>query len=266
MAISKLVLFLYLKRQRKFAMRSRFSTSPVLRWLVLSLSAVCMTASRPVSVQERYIEQFKLVAVSEMERTGIPASIKMAQALHESQSGRSELATQANNHFGIKCKTTWSGATYQYKDDDRDSTGSLVFSCFRSYPTAMESYMDHSDFLKYRPRYRELFELPLSDYKSWAYGLKKCGYATDPNYPERLIKIIERYNLDLLDAEGDSSQIQAPAMAAEPTADVRAIAAVEILSRDIRPLACAKHVVKTSVKKNVSKYKVRKRSSIRKKR
>lgn len=110
-----------------------------------------MVSARPVSVQEKYIEQFKFLAISEMDRSGIPASIKMAQGLLESMAGRSELAIQANNHFGIKCKNNWNGETYQYEDDDYNASGQLIASCFRSYSSAIDSYKDHSDFLMNRP-------------------------------------------------------------------------------------------------------------------
>lgn len=217
------------------------------------LAAISLTSTRPITVQERYIEQFKWIAVEEMQRTGIPASIKMAQALHESQSGRSELALNANNHFGIKCKANWNGETYQYKDDDKDNTGNLVFSCFRSYATAMESYYDHSDFLKYRPRYKELFDLPKTDYKAWANGLKKCGYATDPNYPDRLIRIIEKYNLDLLDQPVVKQEAE-PVLAVNQQFESEALA-MGYLVKNIIPLEPKKAEIKSDYKKSVKKNK-----------
>lgn len=225
---------------------------PFHKLLLVIFSAVCFTATRPVTVQEKYIEQFKWVAINEMERTGIPASIKMAQALHESQSGRSELATQANNHFGIKCKANWTGETYLYIDDDKDTSGNLIHSCFRSYSSAMDSYLDHSDFIKYRPRYKELFDLPANDYKAWAYGLKKCGYATDPNYPERLIKLIEKYNLDLLDQKRSQPEIAVteeakPVLASET---INKAIPIEYLTRSILPLESKKPQVKSHYKKS----------------
>lgn len=171
-------------------------------WLALMPGIViCLISARPVTLQEKYIEQFKGLAISEMERTGIPASIKLAQGLLESQSGRSELAKYANNHFGIKCKNDWTGEIYYYHDDDKNTDGEIIASCFRSYSSPSDSYKDHSDFLVNRSRYKELFNLPKTDYVSWAQGLKKCGYATDPNYADRLIKTIQKYNLDNLDAK-----------------------------------------------------------------
>ena len=149
-----------------------------------------------------YIEQYKTIVVNEMSRTGIPASIKMAQAILESGSGRSTLARQSNNHFGIKCGKNWKGKeVYRHDDDYKD--GLLVRSCFRAYDSPEESFMAHSDFLAnpYSKRYKFLFDLDRFDYKSWALGLRKAGYATDPNYPKKLINIIEKYDLFLLDYE-----------------------------------------------------------------
>lgn len=145
-----------------------------------------------------YIEQYKLLAVSEMERAGVPASIKLGQGLLESRWGTSDLASKANNHFGIKCGGIWDGPTYYKKDDDTDANGNLINSCFRSYASAMQCYIDHSNFLldpRKTERYGFLFELPRTDYRSWAEGLKKAGYATDGTYHQKLIKIIEEFSL-----------------------------------------------------------------------
>lgn len=142
-----------------------------------------------------YIDTYKDLAVVEMYRSGIPASIILAQGMHESGMGSSRLATEANNHFGIKCKREWAGRTFAHKDDDYDTFGNLTESCFRAYDSALDSYIDHSNFLMHRKYYKELFNLHRTDYKSWAYGLKKCGYATDPNYAEILIDKIERFKL-----------------------------------------------------------------------
>lgn len=142
-----------------------------------------------------YIERYKKVAVSEMERSGIPASITLAQGILESSSGQSELATRAKNHFGIKCHKVWKGPTYYKEDDDLNSKGELIKSCFRSYDSPLESYHDHSEFLMSRSRYAFLFDLEKKDYKGWAHGLKKAGYATNPQYGFKLIKVIEKYGL-----------------------------------------------------------------------
>lgn len=138
---------------------------------------------------EAYIQRYQSLAVSEMIRTGVPASITLAQAILESGCGESSLAKASNNHFGIKCKSEWAGEK-TYHDDDRRG------ECFRVYPSVADSYRDHSDFLKHRPFYQDLFLLNPTDYKGWAYGLKKAGYATERNYPQSLIKLIETYNLE----------------------------------------------------------------------
>ncbi len=143
----------------------------------------------------QYIDKYAATAIREMERTGIPASITLAQAIAESSFGNSPLAYEANNHFGIKCGSAWSGASYMRKDDDYDAAGALQESCFRSYGNADESFRDHSDFLTTKTRYKFLFSYDKKDYKAWALGLKTAGYATLETYPEILIANIERYKL-----------------------------------------------------------------------
>ena len=140
---------------------------------------------------EAYIEQFKNIAIQEMNANGIPASITLAQGLLESGNGKSDLAVQANNHFGIKCAGDWNGKTILKNDDTENE-------CFRVYKTPEDSYKDHSEFLK-RKRYAALFQLDKNDYKSWAKGLKEAGYATNPKYPDLLIGLIERYQLNRFD-------------------------------------------------------------------
>jgi len=135
-----------------------------------------------------YINKYKGIAIKEMKRTGVPASITLAQGIVESGSGESNLAKKANNHFGIKCKTEWTGEKI-YQDDDTKN------ECFRVYPNADSSFVDHSNFLKYRPYYAALFELDPVDDTAWAYGLKKAGYATEKDYPNSLLKVIELYEL-----------------------------------------------------------------------
>ncbi len=147
---------------------------------------------------QTYIDRYGILAVMEMERTGIPASIKMAQAILESNAGRSDLARHANNHFGIKCGSRWSGKGYKKKDDDRHR-GRLVKSCFRRYQEAEDSFIDHSEFLTGNARYSDLFKLRPDDYKGWARGLKRAGYATSSSYHRKLIALIEAYDLQKLD-------------------------------------------------------------------
>lgn len=143
---------------------------------------------------ENYIDRYKNIAKSNMATYGIPASIILAQGILESGSGKGSLSLLANNHFGIKCKTEWTGPSVFFDDDAEQE-------CFRKYQNGEESYSDHAIFLKNRPYYTALFDLQQDDYTSWSYGLKKAGYATDPKYPNKLIAIIERYNLNKFDAE-----------------------------------------------------------------
>ena len=137
---------------------------------------------------ESYINKYKDLAIAEMQRSGVPASITLAQGIHETEAGNSDLVRRSNNHFGIKCKNTWTGSMV-YHDDDKKG------ECFRSYDKPEDSYRDHSDFLRNSTRYSSLFKIDPTDYAQWAYGLKKAGYATNSHYPEILIKLIEDYNL-----------------------------------------------------------------------
>jgi flagellum-specific peptidoglycan hydrolase FlgJ len=139
-----------------------------------------------------YIFQYKNIAMSNMKNYGIPASIILAQGILESAAGKSTLAITANNHFGIKCYKDWAGETVNYDDD-------ALQECFRKYKNPEESYQDHANIVSKRTRYATLFSLSKGDYKAWAKGLKAAGYATDPNYPEKLINYIERYHLDQYD-------------------------------------------------------------------
>lgn len=159
--------------------------------LLLSICSFSPEANPSVD----YINKYKDFALVEMHRTGIPASIKLAQAIIETANGRSNLALRANNHFGIKCKSYWTGKTYFHKDDDLDEEGKLIDSCFRSYDDAFDSFIDHSNFLMQTPHYQPLFQLDKYDYVGWAKTLKSCGYATAPNYAENLIKKIEQLAL-----------------------------------------------------------------------
>ena len=141
-----------------------------------------------------YIEKYKDVAKDNMVRTGIPSSITLGQAILESGAGTGPLSVQANNHFGIKCHKEWTGSSIKYTDDEENE-------CFRKYDDPNQSFIDHSYFLTSRPRYSELFGFEKDDYKSWAYGLKAAGYATDSKYPDKLITLIEKYQLNKFDAE-----------------------------------------------------------------
>lgn len=158
----------------------------------IMLHVNCLIGADIVKTSRKsYIEKHKFDAIRDMKKTGVPASITLAQACLESQDGNSALARNANNHFGIKC-SDWKGPSYIQDDDTKDE-------CFRKYNSTLESYDDHSLFLLTRKRYASLFQLEITDYKGWAKGLKQAGYATDPNYAERLIKIIEDNQLHLFD-------------------------------------------------------------------
>ena len=141
---------------------------------------------------DEYINTYRDIAIAEMKRSGIPASVTLAQGILETECGNSDLVKRSNNHFGIKCKSTWTGESVKHTDDAPNE-------CFRKYSKPEESYKDHSDYLKTSPRYASLFELAPSDYKGWAYGLKKAGYATNPRYPQIVISNIEKYNLQQYD-------------------------------------------------------------------
>lgn len=152
------------------------------------LLAAQLSRSQQNEVIRNYISTYKDIAIAEMQRSGVPASIKLAQGIHETMAGTSDLVIKSNNHFGIKCKTGWSGESVSHDDDLRGE-------CFRKYPSSSDSYRDHSNFLKNSQRYASLFKLDPLDYKSWAHGLKKAGYATNPKYPVIIIKLVEDYNL-----------------------------------------------------------------------
>ena len=165
---------------------------------VVSVSA----AAKERQTREEYVEKYKAIAIAHMERYGIPASITMAQGILESDSGNSHLSKSSNNHFGIKCKKSWTGDKVYHDDDAKGE-------CFRAYPSVEASYQDHADFLDQSPRYDSLFIYQSDDYRSWARGLKAAGYATAPDYAERLVKIIESMKLYLLDKENGGKMYSA---------------------------------------------------------
>ncbi len=153
------------------------------------LSAQAQVPPTRADFINQYIDTYKELAIAEMQRTGVPASIKLAQGILETEAGRSNLVLRSNNHFGIKCKSYWTGRKVYHDDDAKGE-------CFRAYPSAEDSWRDHSDYLKATPRYTSLFQLSPDDYKGWAYGLKAAGYATNPKYPQILIRYIEEYKLN----------------------------------------------------------------------
>ena len=156
--------------------------------VVLLLLAGLTSRAQKQEAITKYIDEYKNLAIAEMKRTGVPAAITLAQGIHESGAGQSKLVMASNNHFGIKCKSNWTGESVKHDDDARGE-------CFRKYALAEDSYKDHSDFLKNGQRYASLFSLSPTDYEGWANGLKKAGYATNPKYPQVLIKLVEDYGL-----------------------------------------------------------------------
>lgn len=159
--------------------------------LVVSFELLAQPAERRITRSE-YIEKYKEDAIKEMHHSGVPASITLAQGILESGDGNSPLALYANNHFGIKCHSAWQGETFIMDDDEKNE-------CFRKYPTAYESFKDHSEFLTSRSRYAALFQLKITDYEGWAKGLKAAGYATNPKYADLLIALIEKHELNKYD-------------------------------------------------------------------
>lgn len=162
----------------------KFTYFIVVVFVIVATSAAAQKQEKVLN----YITLYKNLAIAEMQRTGVPASITLAQGIHESGAGGSKLAMASNNHFGIKCKSNWTGESVKHDDDAKAE-------CFRKYASSEDSYKDHSDFLKNGQRYAFLFSLDPADYEGWANGLKKAGYATNPKYPQVLIKLVEDYQL-----------------------------------------------------------------------
>ena len=176
--------------------------------LLLVLMTVLLSIGAAKNPKLDYIDKYSDIAIKEMKRTGVPASITLAQGILESNAGQSVLATKGNNHFGIKCHNDWKGKTMKMDDN-------APKECFRVYPNAEASFRDHSDFLRSRDRYKSLFELKQTDYKGWARGLKKAGYATDPGYADKLITLIEDYELYRFD-KGVKVSVKPPLEVEEP--------------------------------------------------
>lgn len=176
--------------------------------LLLVLMTVLLSIGAAKNPKLDYIDKYSDLAIKEMKRTGVPASITLAQGILESNAGQSVLATKGNNHFGIKCHNDWRGKTMKMDDN-------APKECFRVYPNAEASFRDHSDFLRSRDRYKSLFELKQTDYKGWARGLKKAGYATDPGYADKLITLIEDYELYRFD-KGVKVSVKPPLEIEEP--------------------------------------------------
>ena len=191
--------------------------------ILLLLPFFCITLSAQKTATLIYIDQYKDIAIKEMKRTGIPASITLAQGIVESNSGESNLALNFNNHFGIKCKTDWKGET-TYQDDDTKQ------ECFRAYPNANASFIDHSNFIKTRPNYAPLFQLDPVDDSAWAIGLKKAGYATASDYANKLMKVIDDYELSQfnfpeLNDENDTATSESTEVIEKPTVVTKEVVA-----------------------------------------
>lgn len=191
------------KQQKKLFLAKISGKHKTMKYsLPLILLMITVQAAFSQLTRETYIQKYQLLAIEEMGRSGIPASIKMAQAVLESGNGNSELSLKSNNHFGIKCKRSWRGGKVYYDDDAKDE-------CFRKYKSVQDSYIDHSNFLMSNPRYAFLFQLAPDDYVGWAKGLKQAGYATARYYDKSLIKIIEDNKLYRLDYKEAFSPLEA---------------------------------------------------------
>ena len=191
--------------------------------IALTTALMASAQARWNQTYQQYIDQYKDVAIEQMLRYGIPASITLAQGIFESGAGRSELAVKANNHFGIKCNG-WTGRRSYHDDDERGE-------CFRAYDNAYESFEDHSKFLAERQRYRGLFNLKRDDYKGWARGLKAAGYATNPQYADRLIEIIQLYKLYQYDKAKDYDKFLSGHAKSQPS-NGQALHAIKVFNKN----------------------------------
>ena len=200
-------------------MCSKFSIFAPMKRILFLLVAAWLALGAGKNPRLAYIDQYASLAVLEMQRTGVPASITLAQGMLESGAGLSPLAVQAHNHFGLKCHSDWKGEKFFYDDETPDE-------CFRVYPTVEDSYRAHSDFLRGRERYKELFDLDPTDYKGWARGLRRAGYATDPGYATKLINLIEDFQLYRYDTMTEDD-FQVPEAVEEAPAAETAVAEAE---------------------------------------
>jgi LysM repeat protein len=188
------------------------------KYLFFFLLVTASAGAQPAGNIAAYINQYRDIAIAEEQRTGVPAAIKLAQGIHETQAGTSELVRKSNNHFGIKCKASWMGERVYHDDDARGE-------CFRSYTRPEQSYRDHSDFLRGSPRYAFLFQLDPTDYKAWASGLRQAGYATNYRYAQILVKLIEDYQLEqyTLIALGKLPPVSEPLVAGNPVGNTSSV-------------------------------------------
>jgi LysM repeat protein len=200
--------------------------------LFLGMCTAAVAQQKTPDARIEYIKKYKDAAIDEMGRSGVPASITLAQGIVESNAGQSTLAMEANNHFGIKCGTNWDGKSYYTEDDDRDNNNNIIKSCFRKYKSVDRSFKDHSDFLtdpKKFNRYGFLFQLNQQDYRSWCYGLQSAGYATAETYAQTLISVIETYRLFEYDkaSPGEIAPVIANRRAISRVNDVKVVQAKE---------------------------------------
>jgi hypothetical protein len=221
--------------------------------LLLTTFAFKNSFAQPEAIVIAYIDKYKELAIEEMQRTGIPASIKLAQGIHETSAGTSDLVRRSNNHFGLKCKSEWTGMSVKHTDDAPNE-------CFRKYENSKDSYKDQSDYLKKSPRYAFLFQLDPTDYRGWAFGLKKAGYATNPKYSQVLIKLIEDYDLQdyTMIALGKLSPGQETLVQNDVT---RADKKSEVIVTDIKPIGSPEEkkpivAVKTETRKETAPQQV----------
>lgn len=221
--------------------RSIFFPFILLICFSIQLTSLAQPAERLISRTE-YIDQYKDDAIREMLRSGVPASITLAQGILESGDGNSPLAKYANNHFGIKCHSGWEGPSFIQDDDAKNE-------CFRRYYSVYDSYKDHSDFLANRSRYAFLFDLKTTDYKGWAKGLKKAGYATNPKYPDLLIRIIEENDLSQFDRVKRMPQI-----AETPVTKPREVEVVSTPAKAIPEIKVSDNNIKYVIAKNGDSY------------
>ena len=194
--------------------------------ILFFLTACFFNSTAQKITPQQYVDLYKDLAIREMKRMGVPAAITLAQGILETESGNSSLLLKSNNHFGIKCKSSWSAGSVSHDDD-------APGECFRMYKDAEDSYRDHSNFLRGNERYAFLFKLDPTDYKGWAYGLRKAGYATNPKYPEILIRHIETYNLEqyTLNAAGEVPVFDASKYTDDPEDKSLDVAEVNLIDK-----------------------------------
>lgn len=221
----------------------------LVKLLIVFLFSTLTSPGQDEATIREYINTYRDLAISEMQRTGVPASIKLAQGIHETGAGTSKLVLKSNNHFGIKCKSDWSGQKVSHTDDAPNE-------CFRKYDSPTDSYKDHSDFLRKSNRYASLFLLDPTDYAGWANGLKKAGYATNPKYAQVIIRLVEEYNLQdfSLIALGRKKAEDLVIVKSETTVEGADIVKGPVVSQTDKESGTEKDKKEESIKKPVQAY------------